>query len=448
MSIVQFLRIFWARRAIVLIAMIACFLGAYVVTLIVQPRYEATARVMLNFVRPDPITGELRGARTASAFIDSQVELIKSYEVTGRVVDRFGWLSEPNRMRAYAKRPATDTREYRRWLTQEIVDNTETRMSGSALEITYKSNSPVAAQAGAEALRDAFLEESVSSKRKAAAEDARWFEQQASAARQLAETAEMAKAAYERESGIIMQGRESDLDTERLAALAGQAAVGPVAGVGMVGSSAAALQLAQIDAQMAEASQRLGPNHPEMQALRSRRAVTAQLAAQEQSQARAASSGASAASALGRALQAQKARVIGQREKVERLRQLQAEADLRRDQYKSAAARAAQFSLEASVTESDMKKLGVVLAPKSPTFPNKPLILGGSLALGVAMGLALSLLLELLNRRVRGVEDLMLSSEIHCVSVVEQPKRRRPSAKTAKAPKTRGARPRHAGATA
>ena len=51
-------------------------------------------------------------------------------------------------------------------------------------------------------------------------------------------------------------------------------------------------------------------------------------------------------------------------------------------------------------------------------------MVGGALGLGVAMGLALSLLLELLNRRVRGVEDLNLTSEIHCLGVIEQPRKR------------------------
>jgi polysaccharide biosynthesis transport protein len=277
------------------------------------------------------------------------------------------------------------------------------------------------ARNAAEIVRQEYLEESLAQRREQAAKNAAWFNQQAQAARKLAEEAEMVKAAYEKETGIIMQGRETDLDSERLAALAGQAAI-PMAPMGSAaGGSSAAMQLAQIDAQLEQASSRLGPNHPEMLELRNRRALVAQVAAQEAASSRAAASGVSASAAIARALQEQKSRVLGQREKVERLRQLANEAELRREQYRTAAARAAQYTQETAIAEVGLTPLGVVVTPTSPAFPNKPLILVGSVGLGFGVGLALALLLELLNRRVRGVEDLNLSSEVRCLGVVERP---------------------------
>ena len=65
--------------------------------------------------------------------------------------------------------------------------------------------------------------------------------------------------------------------------------------------------------------------------------------------------------------------------------------------------------------------MGIVLAPSKPAFPNKPLMLGGAAALGIGLGLGLSLLLELLNRRVRGVEDLNLSKDVLCIGVIRSP---------------------------
>src|SRR5688572_17211650 len=105
MSIIQFLRIFWARRFIVLVTMVASFLGAYVVTLLVQPRYEATSRVMLDVMRPDPITGNVIG-RSEGRYFDAQVELVRDYSVTGPVVDALGFLSDPVRIAQYQARPA------------------------------------------------------------------------------------------------------------------------------------------------------------------------------------------------------------------------------------------------------------------------------------------------------------------------------------------------------
>ena len=425
MNILQFLRIFWARRGVVLTALIASFIGAYIVLLIVQPRYEATSRVQVNMTRPDLVTGEFMSAKGAGAYFDAQIELIRDYRVTGRLVDVSGWLSDPGKIEQYARRSPADTRDFRRWLAESVNDSVKTSVAGSVVEITYRAPTAAMARLGAETMRSAYLDASLALRRDEAGSGAVWYNEQAEAARKLANTAEITKAAYEKESGIIMQGRESDLDSERLAALAGQSSITPMMSAPVAAAGSASLQLATIDAQLAEATKRLGPNHPEMLELKARRGLVAQVAAQEQSAARAAASGETGAAVIARALQQQKARVIGQRDKVERLRQLQAEVDLRRDQYRSTAAKAAQFSLEAGVIDIGLKPLGLVVTPAKPAFPNKPLILAGAIGLGSAIGLALALLLELLNRRVRGVEDLHLSSEIHCVGVVEQPMHKR-----------------------
>jgi uncharacterized protein involved in exopolysaccharide biosynthesis len=423
MNILQFLRIFWARRLIVLTAVIGSALGALVVVALVQPRYEAISRLALNFaLRPDPVTGEMMNTN-ASAYFDAQIDLVKDYAVTGPVVDALGWLTDPGRIRAYAGKPASDTRDFRRWLSEEVESNTKATVegSGSVLAITYRAPTPQAAAVGAEVMRQAYIDASLAQRRNAAMKNAQFFNAQADAARQKAEEAERTKAAYEKTTGIIMQGRESDLDSERLAALAGQASMGPQlsAGAGQAGS--AAMQLAQIDAQIAEMSKRLGPNHPDMQAARIRREMMARVAAQEAAQQRAMTSGAAGAAAISRALQEQKQRVINQRDQVEKLRQLQAEVDLRRDQYRTAAAKAAQYGTEASASDAGVSPLGIVVTPSRPVFPNKPLVLGGAVGLGLGIGMALALLLELLNRRVRSVDDLRLSNDIHCIAVIETP---------------------------
>lgn len=422
MSIIQFLRILWARRILVLISLAACVLGAFIVVTLVQPRYEAVARVNMDILKQDPLTGSSQDVRSAGVYFDAQQELVKDYSVTGPVVDKLGWLSDPNRIRAYQGRPATDTRDFRRWLAAQVADAISTEITSSTvLNITFRSPNPVEAKAGAEALRESYMAASLSAKQRDAAKLAEWYSGQSEQARKLAEEAETKKAAYEKETGIVMQSNDMDMDSGRLAALAGQLAM-PAASSAGIASSGARLQLAQIDAQIAQVAKNLGPNHPEMQNLRAQRASIAAVVAQEDAAARQASSGASGAAALSRVLQQEKARVISQRDKVERLHQLQAEVDLRRDQYKKTAARAAELTLQASLTDPGLTPMGIVLAPTHPAFPNKPLMLGGAAALGIGLGLGLSLLLELLNRRVRGVEDLNLSGDVLCVGVIRSPR--------------------------
>jgi len=420
MNIVQFLRILWARRILVIVAFAAAVLGALIVVTLVQPRYEATARVNIDLLKQDPVSGNAKDVRNAGAFFDAQQELIRDYSVTGQVVDKLGWLTDPGRIAAYQARPATDTRDFRRWLAAQVAEAISTTITSSTvLEISFRSPNPLEAKAGAVALREAYMAASLQQQQQDAAKLASWYNQQADLARQAADEAESRKAAYEKETGIVMQAGDMDMDSGRLAALS-QMAMPTTATVG--GGSASRLQLAQVDAQIAQMSKNLGPNHPDMVALRAQRASLAQVVAQEEAEARQITSGASGAAALSRVLQAEKSRVIGQRDKVERLRQLQADVDLRRDQYKKTAARGAELSLQASLTDPGLTPMGVVLAPTKPAFPNKPLMVGGAAALGIGLGLGLSLLLELLNRRVRGVEDLNLAPDVPCIGVVQSPR--------------------------
>jgi uncharacterized protein involved in exopolysaccharide biosynthesis len=424
MSIIQFVRILWARKLLIGFCPLFTVLGGIVVILLAPPRYEATARVNLGLLKPDVLTGQDSIAlRNAGYFIDTQRELLKDYRVTGAVVDALGWTTNPQKIAQYNGRPADDTRDFRHWLAQQVADQVKTgSVAGSILEISFDAPRPVEARIGAEALRRSYLDYALNSRRQEAARTAQWYTDQAENERKLAEEAELAKANFEKESGIVLQGDTSatatDIDSARLAALVSQAgaAAAPRSGVSI--NSQASLELAQIDAQIAQDSTKLGPNHPEMKQLKQRRALVAAVAAQEQATARAAAGDNGAA--VARALEQQTARVIARRDKVERLRQLQAQVDLRRDQYKKTAARAAELNLEAGLADTGMSAFGVVVTPSSPVFPKKILIVGGALVLGAALGLVLAVLLELLNRRVRGVEDLDrdLDHDLQCLAVI------------------------------
>jgi succinoglycan biosynthesis transport protein ExoP len=144
MSIIQFLRILWARRILVLVSLVAAVLGAFLVVTLVQPRYEAMARVNMDILKQDPLSGGSIDTRNAGVYFDAQQELVKDYSVTGPVVDRLGWLSDPGRIRAYQARPSTDNRDFRRWLAQQVSDATSTAITSSTvLEITFKSPNPL-----------------------------------------------------------------------------------------------------------------------------------------------------------------------------------------------------------------------------------------------------------------------------------------------------------------
>jgi len=213
------------------------------------------------------------------------------------------------------------------------------------------------------------------------------------------------------------------VDTARLRTLAGAADVNiPTV---IQPASGSQQQLASMDAQIADAAKTLGPNHPQLQALRAQRASMAQVVAREAAERESANARANAlrAGAVQAQLSQQKAKVIGEREKLARLTQLQSEVVALRAQYDNTQARVAQLEMEAAVGDVGISTLGQATVPSSPTSPNKPLIVMGSLALGLGTGVMLALLVELFARRVRSPEDLRHAVDAPMLAVISSPNR-------------------------
>lgn len=429
MSIIQFVRILWAYRMLTIATTVAMAIGAVIALLVVPPSYEGKTRVMLNILKPDPVTGEILPTTSSRTYITTQRELILDYGVAGQAVDQLGWLSNPDAVRAYRAQNGQDS-DVRRAFAQRIIDRTKVNLVNGTniLEIVFRAPSADDARAMANSLRDAYVESTLNSRRSEANRNANWHQQQAEKEKLLLTQADAAKTAYEKANGIVMQDEKTDVDTARLRALATQGAVpGAVMAPAVAAqSSQATLQLAALDAQIAQASKTLGPNHPTMIQLNAQRVTLARVAAQDEASARAAAAAAGramseSASAMNRAVSEQTSKVIANREKIERLTQLQAEVNLHRAQMEKALERAAELRQEAAVADSGITVLSEAVSPRNPTFPNKPLIFGGALALGLAVGLMLSLILEFLQRRVRGVDDLQKSFDVPVLAVIAVP---------------------------
>jgi uncharacterized protein involved in exopolysaccharide biosynthesis len=425
MSLVQFLRIFWARRWLIVAATVSCLIGGVIVVLLVPPRWDSHARVMLNIMKPDPVTGEIIGSREGGAYASTQIELITDNGIAGQVAEQLGWLTDPVLLAAYQKRPASDQRDFRSWLSELIVDNTKAKLiqDSNILEITYTATTPSNAKAVAETLRKVYIQDSVLTRREDAERSAEWYEQQLAKARTALDQAVNTETTFERENGVVMANDKIDAESARMQALTASGGVQTAAPIIAQTTTGADMELAQIDAQIAASGKVLGPNNPEMQALRSRRASVAALANQERAAARAAAGGANAGQgAYERAVAEQKARLIAQSPKIGQLTQLQNDVNLRRDELEKLSEKVAQSRQEALVSDAGITPLGPASTPRAATFPNYPLVFGGALVLGAGVGMMVALLLELLARRIRGAEDLSSLKDLPLVGAIGAPK--------------------------
>lgn len=403
MSFEQIFRLLWARRALILIATVLALFAATIAGMILPPRYQAHARVMLNLVKPDPITGESISSQFARAYVRTQTELIRDYRIAGKVVDILGWASSPELAEQYANRRSDDVRDFRRWMAQRVIDSTNAELieGSNILDISYTAPSPQGASAVAEAIRRAYIEQAIAFRREDASRDAEWFRLQSAKIKEELAAAEQRKSAFERANGIVLDDQDIDQDQRRLTALAiaqPAQASGPAISVG---ANPAAAQIAQLDAAIGTAERTLGPNNPQLLDMKRQRAALASTAGSAQVVA-AGPSGPS----VGAQYNAQLQKVLAQRGKTDEARRLSVEVAVLRDQFQKASMRVAELEQQSQSIESGLTLLGAATAPNKPSFPNWPLIIFGSLGLGLMLGVLAALIAELLARRVRCTADL------------------------------------------
>ena len=434
MSLIQFLHILMARRMIVLASLVTCLVVAVGVGAVLPPRYTASARVLMDIIKPDPVTGLMVSGRDPRSYIRTQIELIKDYRVATDVVDRLGWANDPTVVAAWQE-DTGGVGDIRRWGAQRIIDGVraDTVAGANILEISYEGPSPQAARAIAGLLREAYIEANLRFTVDSAGRTAEWYREQTDRALAALTAAETAKTRFEQEKQIVMT-EQGEAETAKLASLQGSllAARGNAStqqfAAAQQGTTSPVvdqlkIQVALLTDQIEQAGATLGVAHPNYKALVARKTLLEQQLSREIASTRAAGSATSSVSrqslaALEAEYSAQRDKVLAMKDTLNRLSQLQREVDLRRQQYENAASKAAELRLQSNVSESGLVVLGDVITSSSPSFPNWPQIIGLSIGFGLALGIALALFVELLARRVRGPEDLAFSSKAPVLAVI------------------------------
>jgi uncharacterized protein involved in exopolysaccharide biosynthesis len=417
MSLAQFLRILLARKSIILATLLACFLAATVTVQLLPARYESKNRVLIDMTKTDVFGGAPLSNSAISSYIATQLKLIKDVQTAALVVDALGWAAEPGNQAAFdaAGRPGGDIRD---WLAQRIVDGTEASFveASSIIEISYRGTDPVSTQGIAQAVREAFLKLNRDQRVNAAQRSGASFEEQARRALTEVQRTEEERTQFAKANGIVLQAGNVDLESAKLGALS-SATAAPTPAT-MTPGTAANPQVAQVRQQIAQAQQTLGPNHPTFQALQR------QLAALESEQSRSGPTfvGGTSRADIEAAYQTQKARVLAQADKIDRLNQMQADIAVKRDQYQKLQSKSEEMKGMALAGDTPMEPLGNTNLSDEPVWPNKPLVMAGATALGLVLGVLLALLIELLARRVRSEDDLEFATGVPVLATVGRPR--------------------------
>lgn len=443
MSLHQFFSILRARLGVAGLIMLVTIALAVGWVKLRPTHYTARAPILVD-VRTDPIGNTPLQGMVAPGYMSTQIDIVKSDRVAERVVKMLPADQQPMlRLRETADGEKEPTAQQLAYALQSALDVKPARES-NIINISWTGRSPAEAASVANAFAQAYLDTNLELKTTPAKRYADWFDDQVKASRENLEKAQARLSAFQERAGIVSSDERGDYETQRLTELSSQLllAQGGRRRGGSGDTSPGVMEsplvnnlraeVARLEARVHEASANLGSAHPQMQRMQAELASMRSRLAQESSRVGSASAANSQAGVnrereLQQAIAAQKARVLSTNKARGELSVLQREVENAQKAYETVSASAAQSRLQSQATQSNVVFLGAAPEPLRPSGPTAMQALLVSAVGGLLLGVAGALLLELMNRRVRSVDDLSLVTQLPILgSVPSSPKAMKP----------------------
>ncbi len=386
--------------------------------LLLDPRDQ---RVLQNDVLPT-------GAGSDAALVESQVRLVTSDTVLGRVVEKLN-LARVKEFGDDADAPAERAANALDKLADRVTALRADRTY--VLELRAKSNDPVLAGRIADALAMAYIDDQIDAVRSATRKTNENVTARLDELRRQLRDADEQVQQYRAANGLV--GRDGTSITEQQIAelnqrliqarsiLATAQARYDQLSRGNAGATPEALasqamsglrtQEAEVARREADLSATYGDKHPAVVKVRAELAsIRRQIGSEVGRFAESARNDLAIARADAAALQAELDRLTGRdvvdtRALIE-LRELQREADATRTIYEAMLTRAKETGEQQELATSSARIIAPAVTPDAPSYPPKLLILGVAIAFGLGLGAALALLMERFDDRIRTASQL------------------------------------------
>jgi polysaccharide biosynthesis transport protein len=433
MTLSQLLYILRARWSVVMLILLLVVGLAMGVTLALPKRYTATATLVVDQTRPDPVSGTTYTGNPSPAFMATQVDVLKSDRVAFSVMRKLGLAQNPE-MQALWQSANLGEGSFDTWLAERLVSALDVKPSreSNVISVSYKHADPAKAASIANLFVQSYLDVDLALRVDPAKQYSSFFEGRAKELRANLERAQAKLSAYQREKGVVV-ATEGQLDVEnaRLNELSSQlVAVQAVAAESgsrqqYAQSSGDGLQevvnnpnlaglrsdIARAEGKLQEMSSRMGDNHPH---LIEARANVASLRARLAAETRRVTGTLGVSNSINRqreaeirsALETQRARVARMRTAREEGSVLVREIDAAQRAYDAVLARWNQTSIESHATQSNSYVLAPAVAPFAPSSPKMLRNLVLAVVVGTILAIAAAILLEYVDRRIRTDEEI------------------------------------------
>ena len=432
--------------------MVALVLGLTVATtllvsLLLPRQYTATASVVVDF-KPDPVSAFAFGGGASPAYMATQVDIIRSERVAQRVVRNLK-LNENPQVRQQWLDETGGEGNIEVWLAsvfQKQMDVVPSRES-SVIAVSYKAPDPRFAAGLANAFAQAYIDTALELRTDPARLYSTFFENRAKEARETLEKAQSKVSAFQKQAGIIATDERLDVETARLNELSSQATMmqallaesasrqaqaqsGQGDRMQEVLNNANVSQLkadiSRAEAQLQQLATRLGDKHPQVEEAK---ASLAELRSRLEAETRKVTGSVTVSANINRqrlgevqrALQAQRDKVLKMKAVRDEGLVLLRDAENAQRSYDALLQRFTQTSLEGQTTQSNINLLTQATPPLEPSSPRIVLNTLLSIFLGTLLAVGTALLLELKDRRVRNVDDVVEALGLPVLGLMPKP---------------------------
>lgn len=452
MTISQLLSILRARWTLALGVLVFTIVATLIVSLMLPKQYRATAQVVVD-TRPDAIAGTPLPGINSPTYVLTQVDIIRSRRVLIRAIRNLKLPETPTIREAWLTATKGEG-SIESWLVDSIAKGLEIMPSANSnvVNVSFTASDPRYAATITNAVVQAYLQTMLEMQVDPAKVNATFFDKRVKEARDALEVAQSRFSSFQREKGIIATDERVDVETARLNELSQQVVALQVMlaesssrQAQAQGSASDRLQdvvnnpllssikaeLGRNEAKLQELSSRYGDQHPQVIELK---ASIAEMRTRLEIETKRVTGSFAVTNTMTRQREAEiRAALEAQRTKVLRMKDVRDEgAVLLRDvdsaqrSLDMVAQRLNQTNLESlSTAGSNVSRLTEAEVPLVPSSPNIGLNVALAGALGLLLALGTGLGAELLDRRVRTIDDVTVGLGLPVLGVLPKPTRRR-----------------------
>lgn len=407
---------------------VAIFAGA----LMLPVQYTAGASLVLNLKSNDGLSGIALPGGMVSTHIATQIDILQSERVLLKAVERLDLEKSPAWKEKW-QAGAQGKKRFDVWAAETLAKKLVVKPvpDSSVLTVSYTARDPEFAAAVANAVVQAYMATSLEMRLEPARQYNQYFEERAAVLRASLERARARLLDYQRANNLVITDEKLNLETERLQELNAKLTEAKVAASESTAHRARAAgrpenmrealadpvvaslsdEVSRQEARLAEQSERLGANHP--QVLQQQSSIATLKQRRDAAIRKTLGSLVMADSVNQTQLRSLEDDVKAQRSRVLDLESRRVEAGLIAREIESAQRaydavleKASQAALQSGDNQSDISVLSAASAPLDGPRLRLLKLAGAALAGALAAALLFVLAREQLDRRVRTADDI------------------------------------------